>query len=290
MHIRGKSYDPQPNGVVTDIKVWITNNDDEIIFTQWRNDTEMYFEDEWSTGEKLLLGRGGTLYYISDDFEKIKLWTSNGQWTGQFEVIDTISQGCGFVHFEGHASPLSWGDQYPGIPGGRGPASVDGLKTFDPYGGPPIFPMSKLSNNEKLPIVVAGGCHNGQFNMSVLANLLKKPYMWTYGMPVPECWSWWLTRLPNGGSIATISNTGMGYGEPGKYILTAGLSGWIDSEFFRVYTEENQQILGKTYSQTLTNYINNFEIVEPGDGLGHVKTVQEWTLLGDPSLKIGGYS
>ena len=286
MHIRGKSYDPQPYGVLTDIKVWIKNSEDETVFTQWRNNTELYYEDEWATGEQMLEGRGGSLYYMSDEFEKVKLWTSNGMWTGQSDVIEALSQGCGFVHFEGHASPRTWGDQYPGIPGGRREASVTGLISFDPFTGPPFFPMSKLSNTNKLPVVLAGGCHNGQFNVTVLATLLGKPFMWTYGFPIPECWSWWLTRLPNGGSIATISNTGMGYGEPGKFCIAAGLSGWINSEFFRVYSEENQKILGKTYSQAIANYVTNFDM----DDIGHVKTVQEWTLLGDPSLKIGGYS
>ena len=79
----------------------------------------------------------------------------------------------------------------------------------------------------------------------------------------------------------------MGYGEPGKFCTAAGLSGWINSEFFRIYSEENQQILGKTYSQAIANYVTNFDM---DDDIGHVKTVQEWTLLGDPSLKIGGYS
>ena len=287
MHIRGKSYDPQPYGVLTDIKIWIKNSEDETVFTQWRNNTELYYEDEWATGEQMLEGHGGSLYYMSDEFEKVKLWTSNGMWTGQSDVIDALSQGCGFVHFEGHASPRSWGDQYPGIPGGRMEASVTGLISFDPFTGPPFFPMSKLSNTNKLPVVLAGGCHNGQFNVTVLATLLSKPFMWTYGIPLPECWSWWLTRVPNGGSIATISNTGMGYGEPGKFCIAAGLSGWINSEFFRIYSEENQQILGKTYSQAIANYVTNFDV---DDDIGHVKTVQEWTLLGDPSLKIGGYS
>ena len=286
MHIKGKSYDPQPYGIITDIHIWIENSDNQIVFSDWRNDTELYYEDEWTTGELTLEGRGGTLSYISNEFEKVKLWTSNGMWTGQTDVINAFNQGNGFIHFEGHASPRTWGDQYPGIPGGRREAQVDGLISFNPIKGPPFFPMSKLSNKDKYPVVLAGGCHNGQFNVTLLATLLKKPFMWTYGIPIPECWSWWLTRLPSGGAIATISNTGMGYGQQGKYCIAAGLSGWINSEFFRIYSEENQKMLGKTYSQTIASYANNFDMENE---IGHVKTIQQWTLLGDPSLKIGGY-
>ena len=45
-------------------------------------------------------------------------------------------------------------------------------------------------------------------------------------------------------------------------------------------------MLGKIYSQTIANYANNFDMENQ---IGHVKTIQQWTLLGDPSLKIGGY-
>jgi hypothetical protein len=290
MHIRGKSYDPQPYGNVTDLHLWITDEDDQIIFEAWRNNIDVYYEDEWTTGDKLLDGRGGTAYYMPDDFEKVMLWTSNGNWASQADVIDALSQGSGFVHFFGHASPRTWGDQYPGIPGGRGEASVTGLITFDPFTGPPFLPMSKIKNTNKLPIVVAGGCHNGQFNVTLLSTLLQRPYMWTYGVPVPECWSWWLTRLPDTGSIATISNTAMGYGLPGKECISGGLNGWLDTEFFRLYAQGDKDTVGDVYANAIHNYIDTFDMEDPEDGVGHVKAIQEWTLLGDPSLMVGGYS
>ncbi|HMA82593.1 MAG TPA: C25 family cysteine peptidase, partial [Candidatus Thermoplasmatota archaeon] len=289
MHIRGKSYDPQPYGYQSSIAVWITNSDDEIIFEAWRNNTKNYYEDEWSTGDRIVGDRGGSLYYMPENFEKEYLWTSNGNWNDQSDVIETFSQGSGFVHFSGHASPRTWGDQYPGIPGGRRHASVTGLVTFNPF-GMPMFPMSKLSNGEKLPVVVACGCHNGQFNVTLLSTLLQKPFMWTYGVPIPECWSWWLTRLEQGGSIATISNTGMGYGMQGEQCIAGGLNPWLDTEFFRLYGQEGKDMLGAAYEHAIGNYLGVFEMNDPVDGIGHVKSVQQWTLLGDPSLKIGGYS
>jgi len=289
MHIRGKSYDPQPYGYQSSINVWITNSEEEIIFEDWRNNTENYYEDEWSTGNKVVGGRGGSLYYMPEFFEKELLWTSNGNWDDQSDVIKTFSQGSGFVHFSGHASPRTWGDQYPGIPGGRRHASVTGLVTFNPF-SLPMFPMNKLTNGEKLPIVVACGCHNGQFNVTLLSTLLRKPFMWTYGVPIPECWSWWLTRLENGGSIATISNTGMGYGMQGEQCIAGGLNPWLDTEFFRLYGQEGKDMLGAAYEHAIGNYLTVFDMDDPIDGIGHVKSVQQWTLLGDPSLKIGGYS
>lgn len=294
MYIRGKSYDPQPYGNVTDIHVWIKNESDQIVFEDWRNGTEMYYEGEWVTGEKLLgVGSeegGGALYYIPEDFEKVILWTSNGNFTGQDDVIKTFSQGAGFVFFSGHGNPEVWADHKPGVPGNRGPASVTGLSLTGPsFTELPLLPMNRLSNLDKLPIVVVGGCHNSQFNVSFLASLSDKDnskMMWTYGGWVSECWSWYLTSLWRRGAIATIGNTGLGYGVLGKECTIDGLDGGICIEFFKQYGQQGHQILGEAYGQTIITYLNTFDM----DNQDHAKSVHQWVLLGDPSLMIGGYS
>jgi len=300
--IRGKSYDPKPYGNQTDLHVWITNSDDEIIFEDWRNNSEMYYEGEWVTGERILNGRGGALYYMPEDFEKDILWASNGRLTGQESVINAINQGAGFLFFSGHGSPNSWGDQYPGIPGNRAGGSVTGLivtslRPWAPFFSIPIFPMDTLINGEKLPIAVVGGCHNSQFNVSMVMGLLdgmqfifpgwREYSMWQHGQPVPETFSWRLVRNPNGGAIASMGNTGLGYGVPHKDATIGGGDAWITTEFFRQYGENGYDILGETYTQTIISYLNSFDMENlPA---GHPKTVQQWALLGDPTLKIGGY-
>lgn len=111
--------------------------------------------------------------------------------------------------------------------------------------------------------------------------------MWTYGVPVPECFSWRLVRNPDGGAIASFGNTGLGYGVPGRDCLTGGGDAWITLEIFRQYGAKGEHILGDAYHQTQTHYVNTFDMTNlPA---GHTKTVQEWAFLGDPSLKIGGY-
>ena len=289
MHIRGKSYDPRPYGVVTDIHVWIKNIDEQIVFSEWRNDTEMYYEGEWVTGDRMLRGKGGALYHMPDHFDREILWTSNGRFTGQDDVIETLSQGSGFVFFSGHGSPRTWGDHFPGVPGNRQNGSITGLLTNDIYGGPPFLPMKHINNIDKPFILVVGGCHNSQFNVSLIPSLLDYRLglsMWTYGMPASECWSWWITRLPRRGAIASIGNTGLGYGTLGGDCTIGGLDGGISLEFFRQYGEEGHDILGETYSQTQTYYASTFDMQEDD----HIKSLQQWLLLGDPSLKIGGYS
>ena len=91
--IRGKSYDPKPYGNITHIKVWINNSNEETIFTEWRNHTETYYEGEWIVGEKILRGRGGALAYIPEDWETSSVFTSNGIWYDQSDVIEEFSKG-----------------------------------------------------------------------------------------------------------------------------------------------------------------------------------------------------
>jgi hypothetical protein len=283
MHIRGKSYDPKPYGVVTDIHVWINNSAEEKVFEHTVNDIEIYYEGEWATGEEVLKGEGGALYHMPG-FQKEILWSSNGKWTGQSDIMNAFNKGSGFTFFSGHGSPAVWSNHGAGIPGNRRHSHIGGIGVYDRY-GPPYFPMETLSNRYKTPVTLVGGCHNSQFNVSFIATyILRLPFMWTYGSITPECWSWWLTRVSKRGSIATIGNTGLGYGVIGEDCTSVGLDGGICIEFFKQYNG-GYDILGDTYLQTQANYVNNFDM----NLQEHGKTLSQWVLLGDPSLKLGGY-
>ena len=300
--IRGKSYDPKPYGNLSSIHIWIKNDADTTIFEDWRNDTEMYYEGEYTTGEHVLLGRGGALYYMPEEFDREILWASNGLFTGEQDVIDAWTEGAGFMFISGHGSPNVWADHYPGVPGNRAYGSVDGLsvttiRPYPPFFTLPLYPMDTIRNEEKLPVTVIGGCHNSQFNVSMIYGFLDgmiymfpnfpKLHMWCYGTLVPEAFSWRLVRNPHGGAIATMGNTGLGYGMPGIDLTTGGGDGWITIEFFKQYGAEGLDVLGQAYQQTLTSYVNTFDMTDLA--AGHPKSVQQWVLLGDPSLKIGGY-
>ena len=302
--IRGKSYDPKPYGNLTNLEVWIENEEGTIIFADTRENLETYYEGEWVVGEKVLHGRGGALTFIPDDFEKNSVFTSNGKWFNQLDVIREFSKGYGLAYFSGHGSPGWWGDHYPGIPGNRRYGQVPGLlvtqiRPYFPFIKFPIFPMKRLTNFNKLPVVCVGGCHNSMFSVSLIPtflNLFVNNYMFTYGVPISECWGWYMVKLPRTGAIATMGNTGFGWGSEGEVCTIGPGDGWLNTEFFRVYGQENQTILGLAYNQAITNYINNFKTFQyqywrndtGWDGIDH-KTVQQWQLLGDPSLKIGGY-
>ena len=302
--IRGKSYDPQPYGNLTDIEVWVENNQGTIVFSDIREDTETYYEGEWVVGEKLLKGRGGALAYMPGDFEKNSVFTSNGKWYDQSDVIEEFSKGYGLAYFSGHGSPGWWGDHYPGIPGNRRYGQVAGLvvtqiSSYFPYFHFPVLPMRKLSNTDMLPVTCVGGCHNSMFGVSLIPSIMNRfiqNWMFTYGTPTPECWGWYMVKLPNTGAIATMGNTGYGWGSEGDVCTIGTGDGWINTEFFRQYGQENQHILGMAYSQAITTYIDHHKTFEleywrhdyGWDGIDE-KTVQQWQLLGDPSLQIGGY-
>jgi hypothetical protein len=124
-------------------------------------------------------------------------------------------------------------------------------------------------------------------------NLLSnfKEAIW-YGIWTPECWGWKLTRMIGAGSIATIGNTGLGMTKEDKD-SQEGASDFLDSQFFYEYGINDIDILGEAWGKAITNYLDNYPIdwntPAAWDYAIDAKTVQQWILLGDPSLKIGGY-
>ena len=218
-------------------------------------------------------------------FTPIKLWTSTGTLTGEDDVINAVSQGCGFLFFDGHGNPMTWATHPPG----DGDTWIDGLKVQD---------MKKLSNDGKYPVCVVGGCHNSQFNVSVLNYLKLYEGIWNWyehlykGEASYECFSWWLTSEEGGGSIATTGYSGLGYTKEDKN-FTGEASEWIDTHFFWEYGMNGTDILGEIWGKVIDGYLNTYPIDwnQPAGSFTSIdaKTAQEWILLGDPTLKIGGY-
>jgi len=219
-------------------------------------------------------------------FDVEKLWTSLGTFTGPKDVINAINAGSGFIHFAGHGNPAYWGNFLPDAE--TEDEMIDGLL---------LRHMGQLRNGEKLPVVVVGGCHNAQFNTTVsniIAGIIKygimgyffqEPYKFFYMEWVPECWGSWFLLKKGGGSIGTIGNAGLGYGYV-NYPLE-GLGGWINPQFFDAYANQSKDILGEAHSQAITDYIDIVGRVN-SDNIDR-KTIEQWVLLGDPSLKLGGY-
>jgi Peptidase family C25 len=238
-----------------------------------------YYEGEMATNASF--AQLQDLGFTSD-----MMWTSNGRFTGPDPVIAEISKGCGFVHFSGHGNPKTWANHPPQN------------ETF--INGPNAFEMKELTNGDKQPIVIVGGCHNAQFNTSVL-NLIKgilkeglRYFAWKmslgrfwYNEWIPQCWAWAMDIQAKGGAIGVIANSGLGYGEPGANTLTER-GRHLEWLFFKAYHDDidGKRYLGETHAADLMYYMN---VHPPMDDQVDCKIVQEWVLLGDPSLLIGGY-
>ncbi|HHH77621.1 MAG TPA: hypothetical protein ENL18_00195, partial [Thermoplasmatales archaeon] len=241
-------------------------------------------------GDEFIDGEITTEHHFSfmpSEFQATKLFVSDGSlpFQGQetklggklawLNVIPTFSEGFGFVAFDGHGSPTAWATHFHN----NHDLWINGLMTYN---------MDLLHNGEKLPVVSVGGCHNSEFNISLL-DFQKNE--WTY-QPTYECWSWHLVKMAGGGSIATIGYAGLGYGATGDgdkdgipdCIQYNG--GYIEAKLFEAYGQ-GKDILGEAFGQAETQYAIKFP---PMDDRIDCKTVEEWVLLGDPSLKIGGYS
>ena len=221
-------------------------------------------------------------------FSVEKLWTSNGGFSGMRDVTKAFRKGAGLIHFEGHGNPEFWGNFLPEAETER--EMVTGLL---------VRYMRFLYNGDMLPVVVCGGCHNAQFNVTFLNLILgilrdgisffnlTEPYgdFWLVEW-VPYDWASRLLLVGNGGSIATIGNSGLGWATPDEAYIES-LTGWLEPRFFDAYANQSKETVGNALSQAITDYINI--IGEVNSDSHDRKTIEEWILIGDPSLKIGGY-
>jgi hypothetical protein len=208
------------------------------------------------------------------DFEHVKLWASLGSLKSCFDIVKAFSRGCGFIWFSGHGNPASWATHPPN--------NSDWIGNFK------LRHMPFLINIKKLPVCITGsGCFNSMFNVS----LFHSP--WVHGLPIPRCWSWALTCKIFGGSIATIGSTALSY-ESSDINRGRGGIEWLDISFFGEYGLNNTDILGETWGKAIIKFLQNFSINwndnSPDGDACIVKNVEMWLLMGDPSLKIGGYS
>jgi hypothetical protein len=64
--------------------------------------------------------------------------------------------------------------------------------------------------------------------------------------------------------------------------------GYFETSFFQKYMD-GYDILGETFGQTITGYLQTFWIEGQPWPRFDTKEVESRVLLGDPSLKIGGY-
>ncbi len=256
---------------------------------------------------KKIVAAGGDTYPTKDDifegeidaqkaldnlknFNQETLWASSGDLTvhGAYKIIKAINKGCGFLVLAGHGNPVFWSTHPPN----------DNKK----IGKFSIYNMPLLTNQNMLPICITNGCRNSAFDTSPI-NLFKYTNeSWKKSFDfAPECWSWVLTRKIGGGAIATFGSTGLVYL---KWDKEAGgtTEGWsyLMPRILWEYGVNGTEILGEIWGKVIIDYLKKFPIKwnspslyceneGPKPDAINARSVQEFILFGDPTLKIGGY-
>ncbi|HDS59823.1 MAG TPA: hypothetical protein ENN54_06005 [Thermoplasmatales archaeon] len=193
----------------------------------------------------------------------VKLLGSNGQLSTD-RIIDELSQGAGFVNFEGHGNYLSWATHPP--------------HDYGTWIGITARDIPKLKNGDHLPVMVLGGCHIASMGHFY------------------ECFTWRLVRALNGGAIAATGFTSLSWGADddvngnGHPDIIEYASGYLDTLVFKQYGQNGVHIMGQVCADAVTEYLNTAPVEWTNAFLDiwDAKTVGAWVLLGDPSLHIGG--
>ncbi|MCX6663095.1 MAG: C25 family cysteine peptidase [Euryarchaeota archaeon] len=209
-------------------------------------------------------------------FTSTRLYTSDGSFANKKDVIREFRNGWGFVYLVGHGSPKQWGNNAP-----NGTQFIQGPNSND---------MWLFRNKDKLPVCVVSGCHNSQFDVC-LRRMFNASALWKQE-GIPECWSERILREPTGGAIAALGCTALGYTKEDKTSFKGGINE-LEGAFFRAYGQDLVTVLGDTWAAAITWYTQTYPVdwnsSAWGDSWIDTKVMQSWVLLGNPSLKIGGY-
>jgi len=188
-------------------------------------------------------------------------------------IVKTLNKGASFVDFEGHGNPLSWNTIW-----------FDGTYPNDWTGGLNVGWFPFISNRDKLPVVIVGGCHNALYNITIIAGLQDKTGEdhFLYGVPFPVCFCWGLLVKPRGGAIASTGDTGYGFGSQDD---PNTLSAQMEMNFFWEFGYDNATHLGQAHSGAIRKFVSE----NPMNTQIEAFCVTEWQVFGDPSLLFGGY-
>jgi hypothetical protein len=194
------------------------------------------------------------------------IWTSKGNFNRR-TISNTITEGAGFFDYSGH-----------GFEHGMGTYTPTGLEMkyyFTSY-------IKDLQNGYKLPIMFFDACLTAKIDFVLqdflnyrqyrVLNILAKILNVNTSKRIP-CYAWAFVNHENGGAIATIGATRTAFGG-----IDEG-AGKMSLEFFSLYN--SSQYLGEMITGMQNGYITDVH----GDDF----TVEEFMLLGDPTLRIGGY-
>lgn len=197
---------------------------------------------------------------ILQDFSPIKLYESKNN-LNFISINREINQGAGFFVCCTHGRHMAFANYH---------------KLF----------INRLHNGNKLPLIIMGGCLNAQldaslhellkeFGLNKLDKLLQSLHINT--KKLLSCIAWDFIRHDNGGGIASIGMT-----RKGTLLHNDPFSGFVvfwGIKFFESY--EPGITISEMHNKSIHSFIN--------ESWKDYVTLQMLVLIGDPSLKIGGY-
>jgi len=203
------------------------------------------------------------------EFNPIRLWTSLGNFNAK-EINKEINKGVGFIDYSGHGFETGIGTHPPMDP------------TWILYHTDDLF---SLINKNKLPIIFFDACLTAKLDFDIEGLLQTLPpnlqailnKLPINGSTVFPTFAWYFVKKIMGGAIASIGATRIAFGYVDQYFWFG--SGGLLIYFFRAYDEGIN--LGQMLTQAQNDYIEGF--------YPDCFTLEEFILIGDPSLKVGGY-
>ena len=218
-------------------------------------------------------------------FSPQRLYISDGSLTGSDDFISAFNKGFGFVAYHGHGL-------------------IEELKTFklNSQEEVQVFHNDYIQDleNTMFPVMVVGCCLTTNFDVGVfdffkIFENMEKYHVFRHSIDssLSGCIGWNMVKKPDGGSIAHIGSSSTAWGEVGDKnndsipdSVQTGYTSGLCSEFFRIYGEDEINILGDVFNGAVRNVV--IDNSGRNDKI-QCKCILEFQLLGDPSLKIGGY-
>jgi len=207
--------------------------------------------------------------------EEVRVFASNNNTGGPIpvtkDIIKVFTDGARFIYMPGHGNPVKWGCH-----------PIEGTSTW--MQGIFSNKMWKFFNFKKLPVVVVGGCHCAQFNITLLNTIKSRDlndnhWYWTGGYPGVTCFNWKMLLIPWGGAIANVGGTGLTTSYSGN---PNSLNSELATNTFYMIGQQGVDTFGEAYTGSLLKFIDEHPISSVLEG--HAFTI--WQAFGDPTLKL----
>ena len=234
------------------------------------------YEGEWKTE------------IIGDEMEKygfipVKLWASLDSFNPR-SINREINNGAGFISYAGHGHE-------------------SGIATYTPEEKRVAYEnyhLLGLLNKEKLPVIYLDACSTGRLDYSyTLYDILPSQissiiqnidFLYNIFINIQfSCFGWKIIKQQTGGAIVSICSSDNALDvirgpleDLSHYLRGTAL---LHISFFNNYEEGIS--ISDMFGNSKIDYLN--EIIDRGDFPSDPITVEEYNLIGDPSLKIGGY-